>query len=49
MRFSLALAFVVLTGAAAAAEMEFLFDVLHGKTAYHASWDRLMICPWIRP
>jgi Inhibitor of vertebrate lysozyme (Ivy) len=42
MRFSLTLAFVVLAGAAAAAEMEFLFDVLHGKTAYHGSWDRLM-------
>ena len=29
-------------GAAHAAETEFLFDVLHGRTAYHASWDRLM-------
>lgn len=42
MRFSLPLAFMVLAGAAQAAETEYLFDVLHGRTAYHASWDRLM-------
>ena len=40
MRSSL-LAFVVLAGAAQAADTEFLFDVLHGRT-YHASWERLM-------
>ena len=37
--FLLALAFA---GAAQAAEGEFLFDALHGRTAFHASWDRLM-------
>jgi Inhibitor of vertebrate lysozyme (Ivy) len=42
MRLSLPLAFVMLAGTARAAETEFLFDVLHGRTAYHASWDRLM-------
>jgi len=42
MRFSLYLAFMILAGAAEAAEAPFLFDVLHGRTAYHASWDRLM-------
>jgi Inhibitor of vertebrate lysozyme (Ivy) len=42
MRFSLSLALAILAGAAQAAETEFLFDVLHGRTAYHASWDRLM-------
>ncbi len=42
MRFSLSLALVILAGAAHGAETEFLFDVLHGRTAYHASWDRLM-------
>ncbi len=42
MRFSLILAYLILAGAAQAAETEYLFDVLHGRTAYHASWDRLM-------
>jgi hypothetical protein len=44
MRLSLSLALVVLAGAANAAEKEtgFLFDALHGKTPYHASWDKLM-------
>ena len=44
MRLSLSLALLVLTGAASAAETEtaFLFDALHGKTPYHASWEKLM-------
>ena len=44
MRLSLSLALVILTGAAnaAEAEMTFLFDALHGKTLYHASWEKLM-------
>src|ERR1700735_3250201 len=44
MRLSLSLALVILTGAANAgeAEMAFLFDALHGKTPYHASWEKLM-------
>ena len=42
MRLGFSLALVVLAGAAHAAESEFLFDALHGKTAYHASWDKLM-------
>ena len=44
MRLSLSVALVLLTGAANAAEGEiaFLFDALHGKTRYHASWEKLM-------
>jgi hypothetical protein len=44
MRLGLSLVLVVLAGAANAAEKEvgFLFDALHGKTTYHASWDKLM-------
>ena len=44
MRMRLTLAFVVLAGAANATEVEtgFLFDALHGKTPYHASWEKLM-------
>jgi hypothetical protein len=44
MRLSLSLALVVLASAANAAEKEagFLFDALHGKTPYHASWEKLM-------
>jgi Inhibitor of vertebrate lysozyme (Ivy) len=44
MRLSLFLVLVVLAGAANAAEKDtgFLFDALHGKTPYHASWDKLM-------
>ena len=42
MRHGLSLAFLILAGAAQAADAPFLFDVLHGRTAYHASWDRLM-------
>jgi len=40
MRILLALALVC--GAAKAAEPQFLFDLLHGRTPQHASWDRLM-------
>jgi hypothetical protein len=40
--FVVSLLAMTLAGAAQAAEAEFLFDALHGKTAYHASWDRLM-------
>jgi len=36
------LALVILAGAARAAEPQFLFDLLHGRTPQHASWDRLM-------
>ncbi len=46
LRFSPALAFslalVILAGAAHAAETEFLFDALHGRTPYRISWDKLM-------
>ena len=44
MRLSLSLALLVLASAANAAEAEtgFLFDALHGKTPYHASWEKLM-------
>jgi hypothetical protein len=42
MRLGLFLALVVLAGAANAAETGFLFDALHGKTPYHASWVKLM-------
>ena len=42
MRLSFSLALVVLAGAAHAAETGFLFDVLHGKTPYRASWIKLM-------
>jgi inhibitor of lysozyme (Ivy) len=42
MRCGLPLAFLIFSGAAQAADTPFLFDVLHGRTAYHASWDRLM-------
>ena len=44
MRLRFALALVVLASAANAAEMEtgFLFDALHGKTPYRASWEKLM-------
>ncbi|HEX9168424.1 MAG TPA: Ivy family c-type lysozyme inhibitor [Roseiarcus sp.] len=37
--FSLAL---IAPAAAPAADSEFLFDALHGKTPYRASWDKLM-------
>jgi inhibitor of lysozyme (Ivy) len=33
---------MTIVDAAHAADTEFLFDALHGRTAYHASWDRLM-------
>jgi hypothetical protein len=39
---SLFLSFAPVAGVAQAADTEFLFDALHGKSAYHASWDRLM-------
>jgi hypothetical protein len=39
---SLAVALVILAGAALAADTEFLFDALHGRTPYRASWDKLM-------
>ncbi len=42
MRCALPLAFLILSSSAQAADTPFLFDVLHGRTAYHASWDRLM-------
>lgn len=41
MRFSFLLA-LAFAGAAHAAEGEFLFDALHGKSPYRAAWDRLM-------
>jgi Inhibitor of vertebrate lysozyme (Ivy) len=31
-----------LAGAAQAEDTEYLFDALHGRTPYRASWDRLM-------
>jgi hypothetical protein len=37
-----ALALVVLACGAKAADDAFLFDTLHGKTPYRASWDKLM-------
>jgi hypothetical protein len=43
MRLRLAFALIVLASAANAAETEgFLFDALHGKTPYRASWEKLM-------
>ena len=43
MRFIFLVAVLVLAGAAHAAESEFLFDVLHGRTSpYRASWIKLM-------
>ena len=42
MRLRLSLALVVLASAANAAETGFLFDALHGKTPYHAAWEKLM-------
>ena len=41
-RLSSALALVILASGAQAADSEFLFDALHGKTPYRASWDKLM-------
>ena len=42
MRFSPFIALAAFAGAAYAAEGEFLFDALHGRTPYRASWERLM-------
>jgi len=43
MRLRLAFALFVIASAANATEAgAFLFDALHGKTAYHASWEKLM-------
>jgi hypothetical protein len=42
MRLGFSIALVVLASAAHAAESEFLFDELHGKTPYRASWEKLM-------
>jgi len=42
MRIALFFVFALLAGPAVAANEQFLFDVLHGRTAYRASWDRLM-------
>src|SRR5215475_3608547 len=44
MRFSLSLALFVLASAANATEAgtAFLFDALHGKTPFRASWEKLM-------
>jgi hypothetical protein len=38
----LSLALLAPAGAAWAADTEFLFDTLHGRTPYRASWDKLM-------
>jgi len=38
----LSLALFAPAGAAWAADTEFLFDALHGRTPYRASWDKLM-------
>jgi len=37
-----AIVLVSLGGAGQAADTEFLFDALHGRTPYRASWDKLM-------
>jgi Inhibitor of vertebrate lysozyme (Ivy) len=42
MRLGFSLALVVFVSAVHAAESEFLFDALHGKTPYRASWEKLM-------
>jgi hypothetical protein len=42
MRLGFSLALVVFVSAAHAAESEFLFDALHGKSPYRASWEKLM-------
>ncbi len=42
MRLTLFLAFAVLAGSAEADEQPFLFEALHGRTTYHAAWERLM-------
>ena len=42
MRSTLVIALLALSGLAREADTEFLFDALHGKTPYHASWDKLM-------
>ena len=44
MRPGLILALAILISPANAAETEtaFLFDALHGRTPYHAAWDKLM-------
>ena len=42
MRLGFSLTFIILAGVTHAAETEFLFDVLHGKTPYRASWIKLM-------
>ena len=42
LRFSPVLAFVILATSARAADTEFLFDALHGRTPYRASWEKLM-------
>jgi Inhibitor of vertebrate lysozyme (Ivy) len=44
MRLSLILALAILVSPANAAETEvaFLFDALHGRTPYHAAWEKLM-------
>ena len=41
MRYSLLLA-LAFAGAAHAAESEFLFDALHGKSPYRPAWEKLM-------
>jgi hypothetical protein len=38
----LALPLAIVAGAAQASESDFLFDALHGRTPYRASWDKLM-------
>ncbi len=42
MRLTLFLVFAALAGSAQADERPFLFEALHGRTAYHAAWERLM-------
>ena len=51
MRLSLILALAILSFPAYAAETQtaFLFDALHGRTPYHAAWEKLMKLVQPRP
>jgi hypothetical protein len=42
MRIRLAAVLAIIACASRAADTQFLFDALHGKTSYRASWDKLM-------
>jgi hypothetical protein len=42
LRLFSALALIIIAGGAQAADTGFLFDALHGKTPYRASWDKLI-------